>query len=296
MKVSKVFLLCLLILISATTMYADNTDSIKLVKLEQSLRKEIKAREALRSKVKLQTDIMEKQAQCIDSLKNAIEQNTKNIKTTAEQLGVKIDETNASLGRKADSSDVKSKVIWGGGFLLLLVILGSIVYCLLHKRISKGNADVHALREKAEKINEDILNQFSLEMAEMQKISSSLDALSKTATNVGTAGDSDHSLIKALADRITFMEMTLYRMDSSIKGHKPLSKSIRQMKNNLLANGYELVEMLGKPYDEGMRVTANFIEDEKLEEGQKIITAVIRPQINYKGQMIQAANITVSQN
>lgn len=92
------------------------------------------------------------------------------------------------------------------------------------------------------------------------------------------------------------MEMTLYRMDSSVKGHKPLSKSIKQMKDNLLANGYEIVDMLGKPYDDGMKVTANFIEDEDLEEGQKIITAVIKPQINYKGKMIQAANITVSQN
>ena len=68
------------------------------------------------------------------------------------------------------------------------------------------------------------------------------------------------------------------------------------MKDNLLANGYEIVDMLGKPYDDGMKVTANFIEDEDLEEGQKIITAVIKPQINYKGKMIQAANITVSQN
>ena len=68
------------------------------------------------------------------------------------------------------------------------------------------------------------------------------------------------------------------------------------MKDNLLANGYEIVDMLGKPYNDGMKVTANFIEDEELEEGQKIITAVIKPQINYKGKMIQAANITVSQN
>ena len=295
MKISKIFL-CLLILISATTMYAGNADSIKIVKLEQSLRKEIKARETLNIRVKLQANVMDKQAKCIDSLKAAINQNAANIKATAGQFGVKIDETNASLGTKADISDVKSKAIWGAFLLLILTILGILTYCLLHKRISKGNADVNALREKAETLNESILNQLSLEMAEMQKITSSLDVLSKTTANVGTMANPDHSLIKTLADRITFMEMTLYRMDSSIKGHKPLSKSIKQMKDNLLANGYELVEMLGKPYDDGMRVTANFIEDEDLEEGQRIITAVIKPQINYKGTMIQAANITVSQN
>ena len=68
------------------------------------------------------------------------------------------------------------------------------------------------------------------------------------------------------------------------------------MKNNLLANSYELVDMLGKPYHEGMKVIANFVEDENIEQGKQIITGIIKPQINYHGQMIQAAQITVSQN
>ena len=68
------------------------------------------------------------------------------------------------------------------------------------------------------------------------------------------------------------------------------------MKDNLKANGYELVEMLGKPYNDGMKVIANFIEDEELKEGMQIITSIIKPQINYEGIMIQSAQITVSQN
>ena len=112
----------------------------------------------------------------------------------------------------------------------------------------------------------------------------------------GVNTESEQKLITTLADRITFMEMTLYKMDSSVRGHKQLSKSIKQMKDNLLANGYELVDMLGKDYHEGMKVTANFVEDEELPEGKQIITGIIKPQINYKGKMIQSAQITVSQN
>ena len=85
-------------------------------------------------------------------------------------------------------------------------------------------------------------------------------------------------------------------MDSSVRGHKQLSKSITQMKDNMLANGYEIVSMLGMAYHEGMKASPNFIEDESLEEGQRVITGIIKPQINYKGEMIQAAQITVSQN
>ena len=45
-----------------------------------------------------------------------------------------------------------------------------------------------------------------------------------------------------------------------------------------------------------MKVIANFVVDENLEEGRQIITSITKPQINYNGQMIQAAQITVSQN
>lgn len=261
--------------------------------LESQLETEISQREQLQKDLGEALKSIRSQKEMIDSLNEKVNSNTQDIKSKTEILGTKLNETNTSLGNKADSSDVKTRTIGGGALLLLLALLGSLIYYLLHKRISKGNANVEALKEKAEKINEDILNQFSLEMNEMQKISSSLEEISKTSGN--NSGE-DHSLILTLADRITFMEMTLFRMDSSVKGHKPLSKSIKQMKDNLYANGYEIVDMLGKPYNDGMKVTANFIEDEDLEEGQRIITAVIKPQINYKGKMIQAANITVSQN
>ena len=296
MKVSRIILALIASAIVATS-YAESNDSVKLVRLEQTLQKEIKARESLKTELAIQKDLIKNQAGVIDSLRSAIDQNARNIKTAADEIGVKIDETNSTLGSKADSSDVKSKTIWGVIILILLAILGAIVYYLLHKRINKGNADVNALMEKSDKLNEQILNQFSLEMAEMQKISASLAAIEKTSGQQGgTSSEPDHSLIKTLADRITFMEMTLFKMDPKVKGYKQLSKSISQMKDNLLANGYELVEMLGKPYNDGMKAVANFNDDDEIEEGKRIITAIIKPQINYKGQMIQAAQITVSQN
>lgn len=255
----------------------------RIDKLEQS----IKAERASLEKVQ---GTLEGARIVIDSLSKEVQRNNENIKKTADEIGVKIDKTNTSLVSKADSSDVTSKTVWGIILFFVLAVFGGVIYYILHKRINKGTEDVEALKEKAEKLNEEIMNKLSADVDELQKLVTAINSVS------GKQSEPDHSLIKTLADRITFMEMTLYRMDSSVKGHKPLSKSIKQMKDNLLANGYELVEMLGKPYNDGMKVTANFIEDEELEEGAKIITAVIKPQINYKGKMIQAANITVSQN
>ena len=99
-----------------------------------------------------------------------------------------------------------------------------------------------------------------------------------------------------VADEVVRIEMNLFRMDKSIKGYKQLSKAVERIKNNFTAQGYEIVDMLGATYNEGMRINADFVIDESLAEGSRIITSITKPQINYMGQMIQKAIVTVSQN
>lgn len=53
--------------------------------------------------------------------------------------------------------------------------------------------------------------------------------------------------------------------------------------------------MLGLEYNEGMKVTANFILDESFEKDKRIITRIIKPQVNFNAYMIQAAQIEVTQ-
>ena len=54
-------------------------------------------------------------------------------------------------------------------------------------------------------------------------------------------------------------------------------------------------DMLGKEYNEGLKATVNFVQDEEFEEGKRIITRIIKPQVNYKGIMIQTAQIEVTE-
>ncbi|MBQ1613094.1 MAG: hypothetical protein II089_00390, partial [Selenomonas sp.] len=61
--------------------------------------------------------------------------------------------------------------------------------------------------------------------------------------------------------------MNLYRMDKNTKGYKQLAKAVERIKDNFMAHGYEIVDMLGKNYDEGMRLDADFVLDETLPEG-----------------------------
>lgn len=119
-----------------------------------------------------------------------------------------------------------------------------------------------------------------------------LSIYSQNSSNI----EEQHSIVKTVANRLSFMEVTMSKMDPSVRGFKQLSKSISQMKDNLKANGYEIVDMLGKPYNAGMKVVANFIDDEDFPKGVQKITSVIKPQINFEGVMIQSAQITVTQN
>lgn len=105
-----------------------------------------------------------------------------------------------------------------------------------------------------------------------------------------------HDLVLAIADEMTRMQTNLSNMDSSVRGYKQLIRSLERMRNHLLVAGYEVVDMLGTPYHEGMRVVATFVFDETLPPGSQVITGVSKPQVNYLGELIQVANITVSQN
>ena len=222
-----------------------------------------------------------------------INKNQSDIDKTAKEFGVKLNNTDSKTAEVADNLSSKTQV--GVVAIIILLVIVVVVYYILHNKIRKGNDDITAMKDKADELNEKIVSHFSDEVGELQKVSFSLSTISKAYLDKNEE-KGEQELIKTLADRITFMEMTLFRMDKNVRGYKQLTRSISQMKDNLLANGYEIVDMLGKPYNQGMKVTANFVEDETLEPGQQIITGIIKPQINYKGKMIQAAQITVSQN
>ncbi len=236
----------------------------------------------------LNSALQQKQA-AIDSLAKVVATNSANIQATADELGVKIQTTDDAVSQNAES--LKAKTLWGT-IAFILAILASLVVWLLHKKGQKTSNDkIATLKQQADELNEKIVGQFSTEMGELQKIGEAL----KNA-NANTSAEPDHSLVKKLVDRINFMEMTLHKMDSHVRGHNGLTNAINVMKIRLKDNGYEIIEWYGKDYDEGYNFAdVEFEDDEYLEEGKRIISEVVQPQINYKGKMIQAAKVKVKQ-
>ena len=159
-----------------------------------------------------------------------------------------------------------------------------IVYLVLSK---KWNNDTKKLSKKQKEILEK-------QIEDSQKLA---DWLGKeTEQNLGnnSSGEPDHSFAKRVADEIVRITTNLSRMDESVKGHKQLSASVRKLEQTLNANKYELVKLLNQPYKEGMNIEASMVVDDSLNPGESIITRIIKPQINYKGKLIQVAQVEVS--
>lgn len=241
-------------------------------------------------KLKALESALNEQDHRLDTMSVEISSVVKTVATTGSRLDEKIEANTRSL--LSDSSLLKIGLsrtrIVGLVILILLLALLGLVYALFRRRIKTSSAEVEAMKSSIEALNERIIlsDQGLLDFIRQQESVVLNSNQQKT----------DHSLALKIADEVVRIENNLSRMDPSIRGYKQLSAALRRIKDNYAANGYELVDMLGKPYKEGMKVIANFVTDESLEEGQQIITSIIKPQINYDGVMIQAAQVTVSQN
>ena len=123
---------------------------------------------------------------------------------------------------------------------------------------------------------------------------SQLQIIEKQASEVKPVADvePDHSLPLKLASEINLIERNIGLMDSGTKGLKQLSKSVGKLKDNLAANGYEMPELLGKAFNQGMKViVVSTLPDENLKSDEEIITKVLIPQVNFRDTMIQSAQI-----
>ena len=306
-------LILITLFFGVTNLFAQQQDSI-LVKeiptIKSNLLKQQQEIDALAKKLNSQNYTIGKHSQTIsslqtenknlnisnDSLSQLIQTNSQNIKTISNELGTKIQET----GQKADSqiaeldSNVEKNRLYWIIATLATLLLGGLIYWLLGKRISSSKTDVEtqirntkaSLEEESVKLDNKLVEVLETQLKLQQETSKSQPVASNEKA--------DHSLALKVADEIIRIQKNLSRMDDNTKGLKQLNSSVQRIQDNFASNGYELVDMLGKEHNEGMKVSANFVPSEDLETGKQIITRIIKPQVNFKGEMIQAAQIEVS--
>jgi len=231
----------------------------------------------------------------IDSLQQVINSNSANIQTTANELGVKIDNTHdfANQGIIDLNKTVSHNTLYWIIAILVVALLVLLVFIFLRKQIFKQKTDLDGNIQETRKALEE--EGVKLDNKLIEVLETQLKIINNT--NVGTEQEADHTLALKVADEIVRIEKNISKMDNETKGIKPLAKGIERIKDNFKANGYDMVQLLDKEYDDGMNIDViNFIDDDTIPSGKKIITRIIKPQVNYKDVLIQRAQVDVSQN
>lgn len=230
----------------------------------------------------------------IDSLQNKCKLLDVAMSVDRKDFNGKIDETNNNVQVSRDM--LQNRILWVSFIVVVLLVIIIIIAYLLTKRIKSRDRSIAEVRKA-----QDAFYSAQIKMQEeaVKLDDKLLQVLDKQISGTQRSIDKnspDHSLALKVADEIVRIELNMSRMDASVKGYKQLAKAVERIKDNFKANGYEIIDMLGKPYNDGMKVVANFVADDNIEFGKQIITGITKPQINYNGQMIQSAQITVSQN
>ena len=133
------------------------------------------------------------------------------------------------------------------------------------------------------------------QLAALERMSGTLAALEEARAAEGRhSAEADHDLALGVCNELNRIENNLLAMDSKVRGHKQLRGCVRRVKENLHVEGYEITELRGKLYVEGMPDDFDFVEDEGLDAGQEIISRVNRPRVLFQNRIIQYAAAKVS--
>lgn len=228
-----------------------------------------------------------KQQQKVAELSQKVAESSEKIylvmKQNNTETTMQIVQQRANLGSLKNLGRKYIFYIW----FLAFGFVGIIVFVFLKNK--KLNAHILQLKMQIQKNQEDISLFFQ------ERISLFHQSLDRNANASAHEPPADFSLALKVADEITRMERNMAHMDSSVKGFKQLKHSVETLKDKLNSQGYEMPELLGKKFNSGMKLTvvSSFPAD-TLAPGEEVISKIIKPQVNYKGKMIQSAQVEVS--
>lgn len=232
----------------------------------------------------------------LETLDQKVQSNASDIQNTNLELNGKIANSETTTNQKFTRVDnsLSKNSLWSIIGILGATIVSILVYLLVRKRQTTDKKDVEdqiSETKKNLKLEGAMLDNKLINLLEFQ-----LKLIDEERAKIpaNKSEEIDHSLALKVADEIVRINKNLSNMDANTKGLKQLSASVKRIEDNFAANGYDMPQILNKPFDPRMKIIANMVEDENLEKGIEIITKIIKPQVNYKGVQIQSAQVEVS--
>ncbi len=281
--------------------YGYTNDSLKMVTLQREVSNLKATISRLQQEYGRLKDLCQQQVKELDSLRLNQQQQTENVRILADKVGAYISDANQKIDNNVStlSESINSRTWLGALGILIAIGLLACAYYILRRKISSGATTIDKIRsaqeglETAQKAMQEESVKLDSKLVELldKQMNSSLKA-----DNEPKEQKPDHSFALKVGDEIAKIETNLSKMDPEVKGYKHLKQSLKRIKDNFNAHGYEIVELLGLDYNDGMPFEAQFVPDDTLPEGKRVISGITRLQINYNGEMIQSAKIVVRQN
>lgn len=210
--------------------------------------------------------------------------NTSNLQLIKSETNQQIDSLNESISRQA--------LYWIIGILTTL-LLSLVVFFFLKSKLAKNTANLDNQIENTRQYFESESLKLDTKLIELLEKQLKISAMEKSShSNIGKA--KDHSLAVRVGEEIHRMRNRIASLPQDIRGITPLVKSLERLESQFNDDGYELIDLKGRSFVDGLAVKAIFVPSDDVRKDERIITKVIKPQINYNGIIIQESEIEVS--
>jgi predicted nucleic acid-binding Zn-ribbon protein len=230
----------------------------------------------------------------IDSLKSKMQKNSDAISQTANELGIKIKETGKkNEGKITEVSETLSKnSLFGIIGVLSAIVLSGLLYWLLRKKQQTDKTQLSniisstktELTQESAKLDIQLLDVIEKQL----KVADKLNATEPTI---------DHEFHKNSANELQRIANYANSLDPESQTAIALQGSLLNLRNYFNRSDYEIIDYTGNDFDQNIHMEVkDAIFDETLALGKEIISRTKKPQIKYKGFVIQKAEVVIKYN
>ncbi len=190
---------------------------------------------------------------------------------------------------------VSTRTIWSVIIIAIFGILGAGGFVLFGRRLATHSNVIDArIKETRSEVSNLIAgaNRRDAELADILRNQLSLIRENEPRT-IAQPQEFDHKLAIRVGDEIHRMRKRIDHMPAETKGLGALRNSLTRLEEEFNDRGYEIMDLIGKDYVDGLKVEARFVDDPSVPPGKEIITDVILPQIMFGGVVIRIAKVEV---
>ena len=179
---------------------------------------------------------------------------------------------------------------WGLIFFVITIFMLIVASQMSYELYKQLKNMIYQLNRKIKKI-EKIESENNIAIIKL--LDKQLDK-KKDAQENQISSEINHDFPITVLEEIFIMEKRMNIMDKDDKTYKILNRRTSNLKNKLNDMNYETIDYLGTKFNPNLNMKVDFIEDEEMQDGEEIVSRVIKPQINYNKKLIKPAEVIVS--